>query len=318
LRPFSVNGWKSRSEYYTLDRFMAVAQRETAMAKTASHIRAWRAGLFVAVLLVAAGGFAGCATTGTGEAQVKTVWQLSDQYVKIEKQDHPAGGTVSANIHPADISADRLRGMLESVEVRPTGEEKALQLFNDNELKILSENIHAGLASAGPDEDVTFAVIGHYPVLMGVLKERMVTTGRVFHQDGHLNIIFGDVHRGFRENEDRRLHPLLLGSRVRTGPREWALTAKPGGESFTAKRPDWITFSLTSPGPVVTPAMREDAGGTGQGGKAVTPAVPPKKPAIPGKKSVEERLLILNELLSKKLITEEEYRAKRLEILNEL
>jgi hypothetical protein len=284
------------------------------MKESGDRIRGWGAKLLAMVLLVTAGGITGCAATRTGEARDRTIWQLRDQYVKIEKQDRPAGVTVTVNLHPADVPADRLRGMLESIEVRPQGENKEMRLFNEDELAILSENIHAGLAQAGPDQDITFAIIGHYPTLMGLLKEPMVTTGRVFCRDGELDIVFGDVHRAVRENEDRRLYPFLPGSRGATAPREWRLAVKPGGETFDQKRPDWITFSLSAPpSPAVAPARES----TGTEQKAA-PAVSPTKPAEAGKKSAEERLMMLNELHNKKLITDEEYRAKRLEILNEL
>jgi len=293
------------------------------MKETGNHIGAWGSWVFRALLLVAAFGIAGCATMRPGEARVKTIWQYSDQYVRIEKQDPHAGLVVPANIHPADISVDRLRSILESVEVRYPGESKAVQLFNDDELKILSENIHTGLASAGPDEDVTFAIIGHYVALMGFLKERMVTTGRVFCLDGHLNIIFGEVHRSVKENEDRRLHPFLPGSRATGSRQEWGVAAKPGMEDFTVKRPDWLLFPIAGPtvpvaAPVAVPAVPQSSGSPVTEKKGVIPAEPREKPAVSGKKSVEERLMMLNDLRNKKLITDEEYRAKRLEILNEL
>ena len=289
------------------------------MEETGCRIRAGGTGLFMMALLVAAGVVAGCATTSTGDARGKTIWQHRDQYVRVEKQDSPAGVTVPANIHPADISAGRLLSMLESIEVRFPGEGKAVQLFNDDELKVLSENISAALASAGSDEDVSFAVIGHYVALMGFLKERMVTTGRVFCRDGQLNIIFGEVHRPVKENEDRRLYPLLPGSRGADTRREWTLAAQPGMEDFTMKRPDWVIFPVAGPAvPVAAPATPQGSGSTGTGKKAVIPAEPREKPAMVGKKSVEERLMMLNDLRNKKLVTEEEYRAKRLEILNDL
>jgi len=285
------------------------------MKESGNRIKSWGAKLLAIVLLVTAGGITGCATARTGEVRERTIWQARDQHVKIEKQDHPAGLTVTANLHPADVPADRLRGMLESIEVRPQGDNKGARLFNEDELTILSENIHAGLAQAGPDEDVTFAIIGHYPALMGLLKEPMVTTGRVFCRDGKLDIIFGDVHRAVRENEDRRLYPFVPGSRGTAAPREWRLAAKAGGETFDQKRQDWITFSLAAPpAPAVAPPARES---TGTEQKAA-PAVSPTKPAAVGKKSAEERLIILNELHNKNLINDEEYRTKRLEILNEL
>lgn len=289
------------------------------MEETGNRIRTWGARLFMAVLLVTSGVMAGCATTGPGEAREKTIWQLRDQHVKIERQDRPTGVAVPANAHPADISVDRLRSMLESIEVRLPDKNKAVRLFNDDELNILGENIHTALASAGSGEDVTFAIIGHYPVLMGVLKQRMVTTGRVFCLDGQINIIFGDVLRYVRENEDRRLYPLLQGSRAAATPREWTLAAKPGGEAFTAKRPDWITYPIAGiVVPAAVPAAPPGSGSIGTDTKDAPPAVSPEKPAPTGRKSVEERLQILNELRAKQLISEEEYRVKRREILNEL
>lgn len=282
------------------------------MEKSVNRFRVRGVWLMMA-LLVAAGGLAGCTAMKTGHGgrmAVKTLWQSGDQYVAVEKQDRLTGAAVPPNEHPADISADRLRSALGSIEVHLPGRETAIQLFNDSELDILSGNIRDGLASAGPDEDVTFAVIGHYTTLLGVFKERKATTGRVFYQDGQLNVIFGDVLRDVRENEDRRLYPFLPGSRNAAAPHAWALAEKPGSEVFTMNRPDWITF----------PRARHvvPAGGAGTRVKDVTTAEPREIPAMAVKKSVEERLMILNDLKSKRLITDDEYQSKRREILNEL
>lgn len=270
---------------------------------------------FMVALLVTGGGIGGCATlTSQGrDATVKSIWQAQDQFVAIEKQDRQPGVTVPANAHPADISVDRISSALASIDVRLPGKDKAVSLFNDPELRILSENIHTGLAAAGPDEDVSFAVIGHYPVLLGVLQERRVTTGRVFCRDGRLNIIFGEVLRDVKDSEDRRLYPFIPGSRATAAPLTVVLMEKPGGEPFVVQRQDWLTFSLAAP--VVLRPERESAG---MGSKTVAPAVAPGKPAETGRKSAEERLIILNDLHNKKLITDEEFRVKRLEILNEL
>lgn len=249
---------------------------------------------------------AGCAT-GTA-ATDRTVWQLRDQYVKVEKQDVVANGHAVANAHPVRVSTERLRTILDDLLLR-SPDEKGQGLFNDDELDVLSEQLHAGLVSAGPDEDVTFAVIGQYRAFMG-LKQRMVTTGRVFAGNGELNIIFGNLHRPLRDNEDRRLLPFLPGRRSTTTGNELMLAAKPGGELFTLKRSDWVVFPLDGPTapavlPVATQAER-------------APAATEAKPAARGKAGVAERLAILNDLHDKKLITDEEYRLKRLEILNEL
>ncbi len=269
------------------------------------------------MMLVTLGGAAGCATTGADLAGRENVWQSRDQFVKIEKQDKPAQGAVAVNAHPADVPVERLRDIFASIEVG--SDSNAVPLFHDEELAILGDNIHAGLAAARPDEDVTFAVIGHYPVILG-LKQRSVTTGRVFCREGQVNIIFGDVHRVVRDNEDRRLYPFLPGSRSVAHQGEWKLTARKGGESLVMVRPDWVTFPIVGPAaPVVAPAVREEPGRAAPAGTATTPSVvSPAKPAAAGRKSVEERLRTLNDLHDKKLITDEEYRAKRREILDEL
>jgi hypothetical protein len=274
------------------------------------------------VLLAVCLGIPGCATMKSGpggDAFVKSLWQSRDQFVAIEKQDRQPGFTVPANAHPTDISVDRLHSVLESIVVRIPGKEKTVQLFSDSVLKVMSEYIREGLALAAPDEDVTFAVIGHYPALMGLMNERKVSTGRVFCQDGQISIIFGDVMRDVKDNEDRRLYPFLPGLRTAGEPRKWSLAAKQGMEDFTMKRPDWVIFPIAGPAvPVAVPTILQGPDRAGTGSKAINPAETREKPAAANKKSVEERLLMLNDLRNKKLITEEEYRVKRLEILNEL
>ncbi len=283
---------------------------------------------------------------------VKTLWQSGEQYVAIEKQDSHAGVPVKPNEHVSEISVERLRSALASIDLRAPDKDKSIALFNEDELRILSEHIAEGLALVGPDEDVTFAVIGHYVEAVGFLKKRMVTGGRVFCRDGQINIIFGDIHRVLAETmgvaEDRRLHPFMVGSRVGAeGKHEGILLPKPGGEIFGRMRDDWVLFpvreaeipgysstsqesgvetqpaadnsgtlSPTAPA-AASPAAKEYAA-PGAAAHTQPPAVNRGRLAPAAKKSPEERLTTLNELFRKKLITDEEYRAKRQEILNEL
>lgn len=271
------------------------------------------------VFMAAVAALPGCASFGTAQGTVETVWKAGDQYVAIEKQDQPTGTAIIPNAHPLDVPADRLRSALGSIEVRLPGNDRNVQLFSEPELAVLTGNISKALAKAGPDEDVTFVVIGHHAAVMGLFKERRLTAGRVFCRDGEINIIFGDLLRDVKENEDRRLYPILPGSRSSSAPRNWELTVKTG-EIFSMKRPDWITFPIMGPAVSVgIPGVPQETGATGTGVKPVTPALPSlQKPAPAAKKSIEERLMLLNELRDKKLITDEEYRAKRLDILNEL
>jgi len=282
------------------------------------------------------------------EKAVRTLWTSGEQYVAIEKQDRQAGVTMKANEHLTEISVERIRIALESIDFRAQDKDKSISLFNEPELKILPEYIAEGLALAGPDEDVTFVIIGNYVESMGVLKKRMVTTGRVFCQDGQINIIFGDVHRILTEvmgiPEDRRLNPFLPGSRGGSvGKVEGMLLPKQGGEIFAKTRSDWIVFPVQgSETPYTPPAARVESGaapgiGTAPvaapGARTMTPAtvrdtggaagqdlrpVYRERPAPAAKKGIDERLMILNDLRNKKLITDEEYRTKRMDILNDL
>jgi hypothetical protein len=272
----------------------------------------WRC---VLLLLVMAGGFAGCAGMKSdlaGDTVVRTVWKARDEYVAVARQDRPAVGTAPANAHPAEVSSDRLRIALASIEVLLPGEDEPTRLFNDPELRTLSEHVRTGLASAAPDEDVTFAVIGNHPVLLGMGKKPKVTTGRVFCRDGELNIIFGDLLRVVNDGEDRRLYPFLPGSRDAAPQPKWALKTKAGGEPWSMKRADWLAIPLAGPAtPIVSPSLRPDSGA--EGSEATH-----EQPAAAGKKSAAERLKTLIDLRDKKLITEDEYQAKRREILDGL
>jgi hypothetical protein len=271
---------------------------------------------------------------------IRTLWKSGEQYVAIEKQDRQPGGTMKPNEHLNEISVDRLHGALASMDLRLPDRDKSIALFNEEELRLLSEYIAEGLALAGPDEDVTFVIIGHYVEALGFLKKRMVTGGRVFCQDGQINIIFGDVHRVLTETmgvpEDRRLNPFMVGTRNGSvGEHKGTLLPKPGSEIFAKLREEWVLFPIKAPENQTTPldsgapvpGAREAAPTPSQDSgvsapvtrEVATPAAPYAGKAAPAvKKSVEERLMILNELRNKKLISEEEYRAKRLDILNDL
>jgi hypothetical protein len=245
------------------------------------------------------------------------VWQGRDQFVAIEKQD-PHPGDAAANDHPADIPAERIRGALAAIDVRLPDQGRDVPLFHDPELQLLGEAVSKGLASAGPDEDVTFAVIGQHALLAGLLKERKITTGRIFYRNGRLTIIFGDVLRDVKENEDRRRHPLLRGSRDTPAPHDWVLVAKPGSEAFALERPDWITFPLTAPvASDTTPPLPPEAGGAVRIPPTTVPPVPPVRSST-AKPGIAERLMLLNELRDRHLITDEEYRGKRQQILDGL
>ncbi|HEX9077978.1 MAG TPA: SHOCT domain-containing protein [Desulfuromonadaceae bacterium] len=287
------------------------------MENTYYTCRVWAAAWLMVLLVTALSGLAGCATTMFDHGRgIRTVWQGRDQFVAIERQGPLPGGTPVVNTHPVEVPVDRIRSAFATITVRLPDRDDAVPLFHDPELQILGENIHRGLAAAGPDEDVTFAVIGQHALLAGFLKERTVTTGRVFCRDGRLTIIFGEVLRDVKENEDPRLHPLQMGSRSKTSPHDWVLAAKSGSAGFTLVRPDWITFPLTAPEVPDAATAPPEAGNSVRSPPKTVPLVSPERPST--KPGIAERLKLLNELRDRHLITDEEYRSKRQQILDAL
>src|SRR6266699_3368732 len=101
----------------------------------------------------------------------------------------------------------------------------------------------AALKSAGPKEDVTFALTGSHG-LLGKFSPKTVTTGRVFVRDQRLNIIFGVVHDPFailQMQAPSVPQPFILGTRAKRI--DTRLAIKPGkGRIAAGDRPDWVTF----------------------------------------------------------------------------
>jgi len=172
-------------------------------------------------------------------------------------------------------------------------------------IQVLAPHLQKALKQAAPGQDVVFAVLGLHNALYGLAKSPRVTTGRVFFKAGKLNLIVGLVQKDVNEREDRRLSPFTPGSRQKQASGEWALLA-----DTPLVRGDWLVFSEDWQAPVVPSAVVEKK-------EAAVPAAAVQ----PAKRSEEirkpaERLIILKELKEKGLITEDEYRAKRQEILN--
>lgn len=245
-------------------------------------------------------------------SDVRHLWQSRDQFVALERQDAPLGGTAILNDHPVEISPDRLTAMLASIEFHVEDSDRPEQLITNQSLEVLVPQMVQGFRQAAPGEDVTFAITGLHKSMLGFAKSPKVTTGRAFYKGGRLNVIFGLVQKEVNEREDRRLSPFTPGSRQKAPEGEWALLTQPGRNGFSLVRKDWVSFSDEWRAPVAQlPVAEQDV-----------PSVQ-TTPAQSGKRHNDtrrpaERLTTLNELKDKGLISEEEYRDKRLEILNGL
>jgi len=235
------------------------------------------------------------------------LWQSNDQFVAVEQQDALSTGPAQPNNHPVALSAGRLEAMLASIDIRAAAGEKAEPIFTRASAQNIAPHLLQGLLQASPTEDVTFAVIGLHDTLYGLAKSPKVTTGRVFYQAGRLNIIVGLAQQEVRDRDDRRLFPFTPGSRQKALQGDWQLLPQPTRQGSKLERKDWVIFADD---------WREPA---------VEQNLPPAQaaPAQPGKRNSDartpaERLTTLKDLREKGLISEEEYRGKRAEILDGL
>jgi hypothetical protein len=230
--------------------------------------------LFSIAALFVLGATAGCSLFGADgksaesvEQKIdKDVWHMRDMYVRIEVQDAPKGAQVPPNQHPVNVAPDQLYNAFSQITIKISEKAAYVPLFTEFELGVLSQNVSTALAEAGPSQDVTFAVVGwHKGGALFSLSVQQLTTGRVFYQNGQVNLILGAAHRDVDEGEsyatraattgDRRLDPFVPGMRSFTQPHKWRLAAAPGSGVYGApggKRSDWLVFSaqaLAAPPP---------------------------------------------------------------------
>jgi len=270
--------------------------------------------LLIAVII----GLCGCAHQPTiGSAPATYLWQSDDQFVALVPTEQQPGSVPSD--HPVSLDQDRLSGTLATLEWKESADVKPVRLLTDYEVSILAEQIKSGLAKATPGEELVFALVGNHPAFMGLAKRPKVTTGRVFHSQGRVNLILGMVHEELGKNEDRRLQPFVPGSRGAPAKLAGSVIVLP--EVGEKRRADWLVINPAA----VTPKTQTSLGGTTAPAIDAVPVASPEperrkrlNPPDSGAKRIEERLLLLNGLKEKGLVTDEEYREKRREILDDL
>ncbi len=296
----------------------------------------------IVLIIILAIGVSGCSlfrSSGPESKNVeRTIWHSREQNVRIVPPDVRKGAASVANDQPVMLEPGQIRRALASLEVQLPKEEKLVPVFTKPELDLLCGKLSEGLAQAGPNEDISFVSVGDRKAIYGLAKQQKVTTGRVFYQDGKLNIIFGKMVDDLKPVlGDYRLNPLTPGSRLNSISHEWVLEDEPDMQ-FHAEggmvRTDWVMLDLASMAahealgikPAITGRtvsettvkVPERTVAPREGSQLQTPTVTQAPQTGKTSKTIEERLLILNNLKNKKLITEEEYKKKRAEILNEL
>jgi len=287
----------------------------------------------------------------------KEIWKIQEQFVALTPQALRSGeGAYPPNAHPATIEPEDIRDALRSLELWNNGgffrNEESAPVFTPGQTDMLGRMVSEALLKAKPNEDVVFNVRGYGGVLLDTAKEREWTAGRMFYADGKLNLIIGTFRlkkdKGVRNAEGAygvidNTNDLYFdtGSRAKkTGKMPGRIVASAGvtyhgGED--GDRPDWVVIDLK----LATLAYREalvpeEQRKTAEKAKQEAAKLTVERRQMREEmarlrqqikelstggasvKSVEERLSALDSLHQRKVITDEEYKRRRDEILNSL
>ena len=289
-----------------------------------------------------------------GKDDKNIIWKIGlNQYLKYANQDSKKFGN---NEHPINLNPLQIGYALKALKY----EEKSLLSFSEQlnsvftplQVKVLSESLSKGLKNAGPDQDIIFVLEKVESKMLG-LKEKRFNAGRVFYDDGKLNIIMGDYEFFRSEAFEKAYDPsgqsavpynFNFGKRTRKSKAFEDVNFNVTGVNLKQingeRRSDWLIIDIgiasqayidrenKSNNPVtaadkkleaeaakLAKQRREMRAEMARMRKEVQDATSNKSSDA---KSIEERMDTLDQLFSKKLITQDEYDSKRKEILSDI
>ena len=265
-------------------------------------------------------------------------------YIKLEDQE---GSAAKPNDQPVTLDAKKLVNALNALRIRGNyaKAEEMKTLFSIQQVQILGQYLAKGLQQARPDQDIVFALIKRHRGLLSIETVDYVA-GRAFYVDGKLNIIIGDYNRPADRFKERTTQSMGggevqyffdNGSRgSKSGFKKSVITGD--GISTHDDRKDWLLVDVDTASrsyvamqeqkskqedkTAETEAARLEAARLAQERREMKLEMArmrkQMKEGSAAPKTVEERLQTLEDLKKKGLITEEEYKSKRQEILKDL
>ncbi|MFO7839349.1 MAG: hypothetical protein R6X08_07615 [Desulfosalsimonadaceae bacterium] len=303
-----------------------------------------------AAILCLAGFILGCGARWARSPVVKS----RDMQVSLEKQQTGEQGYARQFQHPFDMDADRLKIFLEQLRYKKDslvlGKAQELPVFDHKEIDRLAPAMAEALAKAGPKQRVRFISYNKGGVF---LFQKTRRTGGVMFVDtaGRLNLAFSYVNYVIKDKEIKTTYTKKLYSdplQENTadtsvlGPEYVSHYRSGGGE-----KPWWLVADASEVGRLETPAVQEqetavspepaevrkedarqkqapsgkkarktapelEAGDEKTGGDTGTEAWSRRK------KEVREKLEYLKDLHESDLISSEEYKAQKQQVLEEL
>ncbi len=276
-------------------------------------------------------------------------------YIDFEIKDYGENNH-PVTLDPNKIDA-ALKSMTFQQEGFTGKEEPAELLFSTATTRRLAEYIVKGLKDARADQDIYFIVQSSKRKLL-VLQKKFVTSGRAFYRDGKLNIIIGDYQKPINDELERILDigdtgtsSTLFG--LDKGERDGRLfgfdedVVRPRGIDYkqvnNKVRKDWFVIDIDVAAESYAAKQKElQERFKGEGEKQLEREaallakqrremraemarmrreidnIGEGQKAAPTLRSIEERMATLDALKAKDLISQEEYDAKRREILSDI
>ena len=281
-----------------------------------------------------------------------TVWQLKEQYVRLVKSEKGS----EPSDHPILLERLEVEQALASLQLWVEGgvlrDEEATTVYPRKQAALISRYVTDALKHAEPDDDVIFNVRGYTDVMLSLAKEREWTTGRVFFKDGKLNLIIGEyqkridkaqkqVEASFGIIDDFRDVYFQPGSRKRKGKMPGRIITTEGVELYEDGkiRPDWVMLEVAKAAEAYREAQtpvairKEELKAKAEAAKLTIERRQMREEMArmrkeiknmqsgPGSisiESLETRLANLQDLHTKGLITDDEFKRRKEEILQEL
>jgi len=282
------------------------------------------------------------------------LWQSGvNLYIKMIKQEKSA----PPNDHPVTLTAIQITEALNMLEIWEKenyfSDISANRVFSISQSRLLGNYLSKGLSIAKPDQDIIFALATLEKGKLGISPHKLYMAGRAFFHADRLHIIIGDYDRP----PDKGREVAEGGAGVTetqyfftTGSRKKSLSGFKkniiignGIEVYIQgdkRRHDWFVINVPvassafitkrekkeTPSSIDSEAIRQEAARLANERRqmrAEMARMRKEMQELSGNsgdpaKTVEERIAILDELLDKKMITQEEYDKKRQEILNEI
>lgn len=239
------------------------------------------------------------------------VWPVRE-FTTVALVSREAG--TSENEQPAQVQAGALKQQL--ARVQAIIQNTRQPLFAGDELVDIVGPLAQALASARPGDDIVLSSSSRREG--GLLNAPTAVTARLFVQGGSLQMIVHDARFEFYDT----YRGTQVAPRFTYGSRDSPGTAiLQGDDGTTARRADWLSIPLSALQSAVSPTAQSP--GPPVAAPSGMPPRPPAATAAPRRPldansadDIERRLETLKHLREKGLISEDEYRQKRKEILD--